>query len=257
MPHLKQERTLVLLKPDAVQRSLVGEIIQRFERTGLKIAGLKFLIPSQETAYKHYVKNEAEFEALGNRSIEGKKKSGTDVSGIDPIKLGHQIIDRLVRFLTAGPVVAFVLEGNQAVAITRKLVGSTEPLQSDVGTIRGDFTIDSYVLADNDDRAVRNLVHASANIREAEYEINVWFSPEDIVNYRNALENNKLILFTSIENAKFRRPVLPGDQLRIEMELLNRRGNFGKMSGRATVDGKLVAEAIVMFAIADRPGQSR
>ncbi len=184
---ITKERTLVLLKPDAVQRSLVGEILGRFERAGLKIAALKFLIPSKEQAYKHYVKNEAEIEALGNRSIEGKKKSGIVVNE-NPKELGQKIIDRLVKFLTAGPVVAFVLEGNKAVAITRKIVGSTEPLQSDVGTIRGDYTIDSYELADDGDRAVRNLVHASANVPESDYEIKVWFNEQEIVDYKNALE---------------------------------------------------------------------
>ena len=184
---ITKERTLVLLKPDAVQRSLVGEILGRFERAGLKIAALKFLVPTKEQAYKHYVKNEAEIEALGNRSIEGKKKSGIVVND-NPKELGQKIIDRLVKFLVAGPVVAFVLEGNKAVAITRKMVGSTEPLQSDVGTIRGDYTIDSYELADDGDRAVRNLVHASANVPESDYEIKVWFSDQEIVDYKNALE---------------------------------------------------------------------
>jgi nucleoside-diphosphate kinase len=184
---MTQERTLVLLKPDTVQRSLVGEIIGRFERAGLKIVALKFLVSNKEQAYKHYVKNETEIEALGNRSIEGKKKSGLTVTD-DPKTLGQKIVDRLVKFLTAGPVVAFVLEGNQAVAITRKLVGSTEPLQSDVGTIRGDYTIDSYELADNSDRSVRNLVHASANVGEADYEIKVWFSEQELIDYKNVLD---------------------------------------------------------------------
>lgn len=184
---MNKERTLVLLKPDAVQRSLVGEILGRFERVGLKIVSLKFLIPTKDQAYKHYVKNEAEIEALGNRSIEGKKKSGLVVND-DPKELGQKIIDRLIRFLTAGPVVAFVLEGNQAVAITRKIVGSTEPLQSDVGTIRGDYTIDSYLLADGGDRSVRNLVHASANVPEADYEIKVWFSDAELIDYKNVLD---------------------------------------------------------------------
>jgi len=184
---MAQERTLVLLKPDTVQRSLIGEIIGRFERAGLKIVALKFLMSNKEQAYKHYVKNEAEIEALGNRSIEGKKKSGLTVTD-DPKVLGQKIVDRLVKFLIAGPVVAFVLEGNQAVAITRKLVGSTEPLQSDVGTIRGDYTIDSYELADDSDRSVRNLVHASANVGEADYEVKVWFSEQELIDYKNVLD---------------------------------------------------------------------
>lgn len=187
MENLKKEKTLVLLKPDTVQRALIGEVISRFERVGLKIVAMKFLLPTKEQAYKHYVKNEAEIEALGNRSIEGKKKSGMEVND-DPKALGQQIIDRLVAFLSAGPVVALILEGNRSVAITRKMVGSTEPLQSNMGTIRGDYTVDSYAIADEGDRSVRNLVHASANLEEADYEIKVWFKPEEIIDYKNAFD---------------------------------------------------------------------
>lgn len=183
---MKKERTLVLLKPDAVQRSLVGEIISRFERVGLKIVALKFIAPDEKRAYSHYVKNEEEIKALGERSIEGKKKSGMDVAGEDPQVLGQKIVDALVSFLTSGPVVAIALEGHQAIKIVRKLVGSTEPLTSDVGTIRGDFTLDSYGIADIDGRAVRNLVHASSNEFEANYELKLWFDESELVSYRNA-----------------------------------------------------------------------
>jgi nucleoside-diphosphate kinase len=184
---MTKEKTLVLLKPDAVQRNLIGDIVSRFERVGLKIVALKFVIPTKEQAYTHYVKNEAEITALGQRSIDGKRKGGAVVDE-DPTELGTKIIDRLVRFLTSGPVVAMVLQGHQAIAITRKIVGSTEPLQSAVGTIRGDYTVDSYLIADTDDRAVRNLVHASSNAQEAEYETNVWFKPEEVVEYKNLRE---------------------------------------------------------------------
>ncbi len=185
---MTKEKTLVLLKPDAVQRNLIGDIINRFERVGLKIVALKFVIPTKEQAYAHYVKNEAEITALGQRSIEGKRKGGAVVDE-DPTELGTKIIDRLVRFLSSGPVVALVLQGHQAIAVTRKLVGSTEPLQSAMGTIRGDYTVDSYLIADTDDRAVRNLVHASSNAQEAEYETNVWFKPEEVVDYKNLREH--------------------------------------------------------------------
>jgi nucleoside-diphosphate kinase len=168
----KNEKTLVLLKPDAVQRNLIGDIVSRFERAGLKIVGMKFLQPTKEQAYKHYVKNEEEIEALGNRSIEGKRKNGVEVND-DPKELGMSIINRLVTFLSQSPVVAIVLEGSNSIPIVRKIVGSTEPLNSDVGTIRGDYTIDSYDLADTDNRAVRNLVHASANQFDSDYEIKV------------------------------------------------------------------------------------
>jgi len=181
---LQEEKTLVLLKPDSVQRNLIGEIISRFERVGLKIVALKFLIPTKEQAFKHYVKNEEEIVALGNRSIEGKKRSGIEVKE-SPKELGQSIIDRLVKFLSSSPVVAMVLEGNQAIAVTRKLVGSTEPLQSAVGTVRGDYTVDSYTLADDGNRAVRNLVHASSSQFDAEYETKVWFSEQEVVSYKN------------------------------------------------------------------------
>ena len=196
-----KERTLVLLKPDAVQRNLVGEIVGRFERAGLKIVAMKFLLPTAEQAHAHYVKNEAEIEALGRRMImplesavwqeffkrEAKKKGGAVVND-DPKEFGQKIIDRLIVFLTSSPVLAIVLEGNKAIPIVRKLLGSTEPLQSDVGTIRGDYTLDSYELADAGNRAVRNLVHASANDFDAEYEIKIWFKKDELVNYRTARE---------------------------------------------------------------------
>jgi len=194
---LQKEKTLVLLKPDAVQRNLIGEIIGRFERVGLKIIAMKFVVPTKEQAFKHYVKNEEEIVALGNRSIEGKKKSGVEVKE-DPRTLGQQIIDRLVRFLSSGPVVAFVLEGNQAIAITRKIVGSTEPLQSAVGTVRGDYTIDSYVLADNDNRAVRNLVHASSSQFDSGYEIDVWFKKDEIYSYNNV--RDRILYDVNLDN---------------------------------------------------------
>lgn len=183
----KKERTLVLLKPDAVQRNLVGEIVGRFERAGLKLVAMKLVLPTKDQTYKHYVKDEAEIEALGQRSIEGKKKSGLETKE-SPKEVGQKIVNHLIKFLTASPVVAMVLEGNKAIPIARKLIGSTEPLQSDVGTIRGDYTLDSYGLADADGRAVRNLVHASASVSDAEQEIKVWFKKEELVNYRSVRE---------------------------------------------------------------------
>jgi len=156
-----KERTLVLLKPDAVQRNLVGEIVGRFERAGLKIVAMKFLLPTKEQIHAHYKINPS---------------------------LPEKILDHLANFLSASPVTALVLEGNKAIPIARKLIGSTEPLQSDVGTIRGDYTLDSYDLADKDGRAVRNLVHASASESDVEQEIKVWFKKEELVNYRTVRE---------------------------------------------------------------------
>jgi nucleoside-diphosphate kinase len=110
----KAEQTLVVLKPDTIQRNLIGEIISRFERAGLKIIAMKFLLPTKEQAYKHYVKSEEEIVALGNRSIEGNKKRGIEIVG-EPGEIGQKIMDRLVEYLALSPVVAMVLEGNNSI----------------------------------------------------------------------------------------------------------------------------------------------
>ena len=180
----KTERTLVILKPDTIQRNLIGDVITRFERAGLKIIAMKFLLPTKELAYKHYVKSEEEIVALGNRSIEGNRKRGIELTEEARV-IGERIMGRLVEYLAHSPVVVMVLEGNNSIQIVRKLVGSTEPTSSDVGTIRGDYTIDSYDLSDADDRAIRNLVHASANEMDATYEIPVWFNENEIYLYKN------------------------------------------------------------------------
>ena len=155
------ERTLVLLKPDAVQRNLVGEIIGRFESAGLKIVAMKLVLPTKDQAYTHYKLNP---------------------------NLPQVILDHLANFLSASPVVALVLEGNKAIPVVRKMVGSTEPLTSAPGTIRGDYTVDSYDLADKDGRAVRNLVHASSSQSDAENETKVWFNENELVDYKSIRE---------------------------------------------------------------------
>ena len=181
--HPKKERTMVFIKPDGVQRGLIGEVIKRFERTGLKLVGLKLTILDTERCWKHYNKDNAWYEKKGSRSIEERKANGlmVDKSAID---YGKEIIEALVKFMTSGPVVAMVWEGNKATGVVTKLVGTTEPTTSDVGTIRGDFTIDSYEITSVDGRAVRNLIHCSESPEEAEREIALWFSKEEIINYR-------------------------------------------------------------------------
>ena len=181
--HPREEKTLVLVKPDGVQRSLVGEIISRFEKVGLKIVALKILIPTEKQIVALYGPSKEEIRALGKRSIENQLKSGIKIKA-SPYKQGMKIVNKLKRFMRAGPVVVMVLQGNQAIAIARKLAGGTEPLNSDVGTIRGDFTIDSYQMADADGRAVRNVVHCSGSQKEAEREIKIWFTQEEILKYK-------------------------------------------------------------------------
>lgn len=181
--HPKKERSLVIVKPDGVQRGLMGEIVQRIERTGLKLIAFKLLVPTEAQSWEHYKKEDDWFLSKGNRITEERKAHGLPIEK-EPIDYGKGIIDTIVRYFVSGPVLAFVVEGNQSIAIVKKLVGSTEPTLSDVGTIRGDFTLDSYALSSLDNRAVRNLVHCSDNPVDAEREIKIWFAESELVSYR-------------------------------------------------------------------------
>jgi len=187
--HPSKEKTLVIIKPDGVQRSLVGEIVRRYERTGLKLIALKMLVPTKEQVRDHYILDPNWLENVGAKSIAAYKKNGTRAPSEDPQTVGGQVLERLQKYLTLGPIVVMVWQGNQAVGIIRKITGGTEPLASDVGTIRGDLTIDSYDIADSDDRAVRNLLHASGSAKEAEAEIKHWFNNEEIIDYRLVQES--------------------------------------------------------------------
>lgn len=185
-PH--QERSLVIIKPDGVQRGLIGEIVGRFERTGLKLTGLKLFVPTKEQVEKHYNKDDEWFLKKGNLVISELKEHGLPVEK-EAMEYGRAIIDTITHYMTAAPVVGFVVEGNQSVAIVQKLVGTTEPSTSDVGTIRGDLTVDSYGHATYEDRAVRNLVHCSESPEEAERELAVWFTEDELQKYQTAAEH--------------------------------------------------------------------
>jgi nucleoside-diphosphate kinase len=184
-PH--QERTLVILKPDTVQRSLVGEVIRRFERTGLKFTAIKFIVPDKKRLEVHYNKDDEWFLKKGNRIIEDLKSQGLPVEK-EAMAYGKGIIETIMDYMTAAPVLIMVIEGNKAVDVITKLVGTTEPSTSDVGTIRGDYTVDSYGHSSYENRAVRNLVHCSESPEEAEREIKVWFEEGEIMNYVTAQE---------------------------------------------------------------------
>lgn len=186
-PEPHKERSLVIIKPDGVQRSLVGEIVGRFEHTGLKIVGLKMVVATEKQLLDHYNKDDEWYQKKGERVIEDMEAQHIPVKK-EAIEYGKDIIRNMVRYMTEAPVVALVMEGNQAVAVVSKLVGTTEPATSDVGTIRGDLTVDSYAHAALEDRGVRNLVHQSESPEEAEREIVIWFSPEEIKPYVAAQE---------------------------------------------------------------------
>lgn len=181
---MKNEKTFVIIKPDGVQRSLIGEMIKRFERIGLKLVGLKMQIPTTEMVEKHYTLDPDWLRKVGEKSIEGYKSKGQIPPSTNALEVGYKVLEVLKKYITSGPVVLMCWQGAHAVGIVRKITGGTEPLSSDVGTIRGDFVLDSYQIADVSDRAIRNLVHASGSVQEALAEIDLWFKPEEILNYR-------------------------------------------------------------------------
>ncbi len=186
--HPKFERTLVILKPDAIQRSLMGEIIGRYEKVGLKLVAMKMMVPSADLIEKHYTLDPEWRRVTGEKTIKGYISKGLKPPIEDPLVITELLLKKLITYMTAGPVVAMVWQGAHAVAIVRKLTGGTEPLTSDVGTIRGDFVLDSYTMTDADNRSVRNLVHASGSVKEAVDEIRHWFTDDEIVNYTIAQE---------------------------------------------------------------------
>jgi nucleoside-diphosphate kinase len=180
----KRERTLVIIKPDGVQRSLIGEVIGRFERVGLKLVASKFAVADVDSVEKHYTVDPNWKKNVGEKSIAAYEKQGKECPFKDPVEMGNFVLGKLRNYITSGPVMMMVWEGAHSVAIVRKLVGGTEPRTSDVGTIRGDFVHDSYEIADVDGRSVRNVIHASGSPEEAEHEIAIWFKPEEVIDYR-------------------------------------------------------------------------
>ena len=184
MAHPKTERTLVIVKPDGIQRALIGEIIRRYERTGLKLVGLKMLVPTEEMIEAHYLLDPKWKKNVGEKAIASYMKKGETPPSHDPIEVANVVVTRLKKYMTSGPVIAMVWEGAHSVELVRKVTGGTEPRSASVGTIRGDFVLDSYQMADSADRAIRNLIHASGTVPEAEMEIPHWFAPKEIISYR-------------------------------------------------------------------------
>lgn len=153
------EQSLVLLKPDTLERGLVGEILQRFERVGLKIVGMKLIQPTEDAAGKHYTEDLA-------------------------VRRGEHVRKLMIDMLTSGPVVAIVLEGIEAVELIRKMIGSTEPKSSPPGTIRGDYAHVSFKHTDSGSNpSLYNLIHGSATVEEAKVEIAVWFDEKELIDH--------------------------------------------------------------------------
>lgn len=185
---IRFERTFCLIKPDGVKRGLIGDIIQRIEKAGLKIVAMKMLYATEDQVRKHYpMSDEAWVTRLGEKSLSSFENLDADPAEVlgstDKKTIGQGVADSLVEFMTSGPVVAMVVEGVQAVDMVRKLAGHTLPFKADVGTIRGDYSVDSPAVANVQKRSIHNLFHASEVESEAQTEIKVWFGDEEVPSY--------------------------------------------------------------------------
>jgi len=179
------EQTLVLIKPDGVQRGLIGEIVGRFERVGLKMIALKMVHPSHEDVDQHYALTEEWMKGVYEKAKAKYDAKGQAFPYSDHVAYGTEIKRGLVEFLKSAPIIAMVLEGEQAVTLVRKLVGATEPAGAAPGTIRGDLSLDTYALSNTQSRPIRNLIHASGTVEEAQKEIPVWFTDTELHKYEH------------------------------------------------------------------------
>jgi len=178
------QKTVIILKHDAVARGLMGDILKRFERAGLKLAAFKFVQAEKELAVKHYPTQEAWFRTVGERTLaeyqEKKLDPIKEIGTRDPVEIGKMVKQWNVDYLTEGPILAMVWEGYDAIKQARKLVGSTNPSMAVPGTIRGDYSIDNAELANALRRPFRNLIHASGDESEARNELDLWFDVSEI-----------------------------------------------------------------------------
>ncbi len=186
--HPKEERTFLLVKPDGVRKGLIGEILHRIEQRDLKIVALEMFMPTPEQIDNHYPKDEKWIRRLGEKTLGSYEKYGydpiTEVGTDDPLTIGAKVRQWTVEYMTSAPLVKVVIEGVHAVTVVRKIVGPTMPSTAEMGTIRGDFSIDSPALANKEKRAVMNLVHASETPEEAIHEIALWFGTTPLCLYK-------------------------------------------------------------------------
>ena len=193
MKNPQEEETFVLIKPDGVKRGLTGEIISRIEQRGLKIIALKMIWATKDQIDEHYPKNDSWIKRLGEKTLATYEKYGYDakeeIGTDDPMEIGKIVRGWLMDYMTSGPVVKMIVQGIHAVDMVRKMVGNSIPAMAEMGTIRGDFSVDSSVLANRSKRAIHNLIHASETETEADHEINFWFAPEELCEYKRAEED--------------------------------------------------------------------
>ncbi|MFA6098825.1 MAG: nucleoside-diphosphate kinase [Patescibacteria group bacterium] len=186
------EKTVVLFKPDTVKRALVGELLSRFEKAGFKIAALKMVWVNEDMVAKHYPDEKIYLTNVGQKTLKSYEEYGQDpneeLGTKDPYEIGKMVRKWNMEFLSSGPVVAILLQGIHAVDAVRMMVGNTLPRFAQPGTIRGDYSLDSPILANRNKRTVKNLIHASGNVEEAKFEEQLWFRKNEIHDYRRADE---------------------------------------------------------------------
>ncbi|MCX7956201.1 MAG: nucleoside-diphosphate kinase [Patescibacteria group bacterium] len=189
---MKKQKALIIIKPDGVQRGLIGKIVSRFEQVGLKIIGLKFELATKEKIITHYPETEIWFKKVGERTLTNYVKKGLDakkVFGTDnPITIGKTVKKWLIDYLQESPVFIIAVEGYECIEIVRKISGNTIPVLASPGTIRGDFSHDSIDLANEQNRPLRNIIHASDTVEDGEKEVALWFKPEELFSYKKADE---------------------------------------------------------------------
>ncbi len=186
------EQTLIIIKPDAVKRGLVGKIIETLENVGLKLMAAKMLKPSVDVIKNHYPGTPEWIREMGEKTLSSFKQTGDNVMKIfktnDPDKLGQFIYVRLIKYWMEGPIVVMVWQGPNAVTVARKLRGHTIPALAIPGTLHAQFSFDSSPLSASLDRVVKTFVHASGSVEEAEREIGYWFPKIELKNYERDID---------------------------------------------------------------------
>ncbi len=186
------ERTLIIIKPDAVKRGLIGIVIETFETVGMKLLAAKMVKPNTEVIKNHYPGTPEWIKEMGKKTLASFKQSGADVKikmgTDDPTKLGQFVYDRLIKYWQEGPLVVMVWAGPDAVVIARKLRGHTIPLLSQSGTLHAQYSFDSSTLSSGLDRVVKTFVHTSGTVTEAEREIKYWFGTTDFKSYEREVD---------------------------------------------------------------------
>jgi nucleoside-diphosphate kinase len=187
------EKTLLIIKPDAVKRALIGTIIETFEKTGLKLLAAKMVKPEAEVIKNHYPGTPEWISEMGNKTLASFKQAGTDVKKVmgteDPAKLGQFVYDRLIKYWQEGPIVAMVFEGPNAVTVARKLRGHTIPALAEPGTLHATYSYDSSTLSSTLDRVVKTFIHASGSVEEANREIEYWFKGVSFESYMREVDS--------------------------------------------------------------------